>query len=338
MTPAIVPSGRRQLRRGDASWPWQRDEAPRRPCYDPIVDLVLPLTRFPMPEGDPMEWMTREAETNAARVQGLPWTVIAGTGRERLAVSRPDLAPEECALASTALLERDDIQWVFPCGEAVLVSGLGVLRHVFVLRSFPGGRWESAVRPFVAADELVWLGEWARYDGEEPGHELLHPLFPKPRDARIRFLRDSDETIEPAAVQEVPEGATEHDIARMAGHLMESFFVSHGFVPPSTVRLAEGRLEVRLLPRSSDEHAAGDLAIRLAQEPETQAVGVFSRARDSAVQPPAEQVRLELEFREGGTFIWRRRFRIVGENRARWLDAAGDVLEAPKERGRHWLL
>lgn len=302
------------------------------------MDLVLPLTRFPMPDGDPMEWMTAEAERNAEQAAGLRWTVIAGSGRERLAVSRPDLDPEECALASSTLLEREDIQWVFTCGEAVLVSGMGVLRHIFVLRSFPGGAWECAVRPFVTADDLVWLDEWSTHSGPEPHHELLHPLFPKPRDARIRFLRDSDESIEPAAVQEVPEGATDEDIARMAGHLMESFFVSHGFVPPSVVRLAGGNLEVRLLPRDGDDHAAGDLAIRLAQEPETLAVGVFSRARDTAVQPPAEQVRLELEVREGGSYIWRRRFRIVGENRARWLDAAGEVLEAPKGRGRHWLL
>ncbi len=285
-----------------------------------------------------MDWMTREAEANAESNQGLSWTVIAGTGRERLAVSRPDLDPEECALAGTTLLERDDIAWVFTCGEAVLASGMGVLRHVFVLRTFPDGSWEAAVRPFIGADDLVWLGGWTRHAGLEPGHDLLHPLFPKPRNARIRFLRDSDETIAPAAVQDVPEGATEQDVARMAGHLMESFFVSHGFVPPSVVRLQENKLEVRLLPRDCDEHAAGDLAIRLAQEPGTMAVGVFSRARDTAVQPPAEQVRLELEIRDGGTLIWRRRFRIVGENRARWLDASGDVLEAPEGRGRHWLL
>lgn len=311
---------------------------PDPPCYDPDVDLVLPLTRFPMPDGDPMDWMQEEAVQNAERNGRLPWTVIAGTGRERLAVSRPDLDPEECALASTTLLERDDIDWVFTCGEAVLASGMGVLRHAFVMRNFPDGSWEASVRPFVEAEELVWLGDWSRHGGSEPGEAQLAPLFPQPSEARVRFLRDSDESIAPAAVQDVPDGATEGDIARMAGHLMESFFVSHGFVPPSVVRLAAGKLEVRLLPRNSDEHAAGDLAIRLAQEPETMAVGVFSRARDTAVQPPAEQVRMELEIRDGGTFIWRRRFRIVGENRARWLDASGDVLEAPKGRGRHWLL
>lgn len=283
-----------------------------------------------------MDRMLAEAERSAADTGGLPWMIIGGTGAERLAVSRPDLEPDECALAATALLARDDVEWVVTCGEAALWSGMGVLRHAFVLRSFPGGAWEAAVRPFIHSDELVWLDEWERLSGDHPSHPRLGPLFPEPSEGSVRFLADGDETVAPAAVQDVPEGATAEDITRMAGHLMESFFVSHGFVPPSVVRLKGGRLEVRLLPRQSEETDATDLAVRLAQDEGTGAVGLFSRARDSGLQPPAEQVRLIIEFRDGPAHIWRRRFRIVGENRARWLDASGEVLTAPS-RARRWL-
>ena len=300
------------------------------------MDLVLPLTAFPLPPGDPMDRMLGEAERTVAEHGSLHWMVIGGTGAERLAVSRPDLDPDQCALAATALLGRIDVEWVVTCGEAVLVSGMGVLRHAFVLRSFPGGGWEAAIRPFIAGEDIVWLSEWSHHEGDHPSHPMLGPLFPEPPEGTVRFLSDEDETVAPAAVQDVPPGATAEDITRTAGHLMESFFVSHGFVPPSVVRLIDGKLEVRLLPRQSQEHEAADLAIRLAQDAGTEAVGLFSRARDTTLQPPAEQVRLVIEFRDGPANIWRRRFRIVGENRARWLDASGEVLQAPS-RARRWL-
>lgn len=283
-----------------------------------------------------MERMLVEAESTVSEHGALGWMIIGGTGAQRLAVTRADLDPDQCALAAIALLGRHDVEWVVTSGEAVLMSGMGVLRHAFVLRSFPGGAWEAAVRPFIHGEETVWLEEWSRHEGEHPSHPRLGPLFPEPPEGTVRFLSDEDETVTPAAVQDVPEGATAEDITRMAGHLMESFFVSHGFVPPSVVRMIDGRLEVRLLPRQSDEHEAADLAIRLAQDEKTDAVGLFSRARDTGLQPPAEQVRLVIEFRGGPAHIWRRRFRIVGENRARWLDASGEVLHAPS-RARRWL-
>jgi hypothetical protein len=283
-----------------------------------------------------MEAMLAEAERNVGTEGHLPWLVIGGTRDQRLAVRRHDMDPEDCARVAERLLAEPDVLWVAIAGEAALPSGMGVLRHVFVRRHSPGGAWDAAVRPFLAADEVVWLGGWARHSGEGREAGALKAIFPVPSKSWVRFLDEDEDLVEPSAVQDVPAGATTQDIARMAGLLMESFFVSHGFVPPSVVRYDGARLEIRMLPRSSSPNAAPDLAIRLAQEEDTEAVGLFKRTNDTEVQPPAEQVHLRIEFRGGPVLVWKRRFRIVGQNRARWLDPGGEI-SSDETLARRWL-
>lgn len=279
--------------------------------------------------------LLEEAERNAEKHRGLPWMVVGGSRSERLAVLRVDLSPAECSAAERALLSEEEVQWVVTAGEAPLLSGAGVLRHLFVRRSFPGERWELHVRPFMTLPTgLEYLGEWSRSDGQGPEGGRYASLFVEPLDTSVRLVAD-EETLAPEAVIPVPEGATAEDIAQMAGHLMESWFVSKGRLPRAVLRYGDGVIEARLMPERAAETEATDLALRLAQDPGTLAVGVFTRGRDPSVQPPAEQLLLQLEFRDGPALTWRRRFRVVAANRARWLDASGEI--RPRFGARRWL-
>ena len=281
-----------------------------------------------------MDLLVREAERLVDKEARLPTMVLAGTVRERLAVTRTGLDWADCALAESGLMAQSGVVWTAVAGEAALPSGMGVLRHAFVrLRHKGGSGWEAAWRPFLDMDGATWLGEWTRREGSEQP-SALSALFPRPTAGTVRFIADM-EIGRPTVTREVPEGATTRDVALAAGHLLESFFVQRGFVPPTVVRFSKAGLEVFLLARSSPAHAAGDTAIRMAQDMETLGVGVFERGQDTHIQPPAEQLRLRLEFRDGPTLIWRRRFRLLEENRARWLDSTGEVL-APRKHGRAW--
>ena len=111
--------------------------------------------------------------------------------------------------------------------------------------------------------------------------------------------------------------------------------MSKGRLPSAVLRYGRGVIEVRLMPDRAAGTDATDLALQLAQDPETLAVGVFSRGQDPQIQPPADQLLLQLEFREGPALTWRRRYRVVAANRARWLDSAGEIL--PSRHGRRWL-
>lgn len=296
-------------------------------------DLALPLVRFPMPPGEALDLLVREAERLVEKEAKLPTMVLAGTVRERLAVTRTGLDWSDCALAESGLMAQSGVLWTAVAGEAALPSGMGLLRHAFVRLRHPGSRWEAAWRPFLDMDGATWLGEWTRETGSGTGGALA-ALFPTPTDGTVRFIADM-EIGRPTVTREVPDGATTRDVALAAGHLLESFFVQRGFVPPTVVRFSPAGLEVFLLARSSPAHAAGDTAIRMAQDDETLAVGVFERGQDNNIQPPAEQIRLRLEFRDGPTLIWRRRFRLLEESRARWLDSTGEILE-PRKTARAW--
>ena len=266
-----------------------------------------------------MRDLLAEAERNAEKHRGLPWMVVGGSRRERLAILRSDMTPPECAAAEYALFCEPEVDWVVTAGEAVLASGAGILRHLFVRRSFPGGTWEVHTRAFITHPQGVsWLTEWSRSDGEGPEGGRLAQLFVEPSTDSVRLVSDTPE-LQPEAIVQVPEGATPEDVARMAGHLMESWFVSKGRLPSAVLRYGRGTIEVRLMPDRAADSDATDLALQLAQDPETLAVGVFSRGQDPQVQPPADQLLLQLEFREGPALTWRRRYRVVAANRARWL-------------------
>ncbi|MCB9766423.1 MAG: hypothetical protein H6739_42005 [Alphaproteobacteria bacterium] len=298
-----------------------------------MSSLTLPLAQFPLPPEDPLEVLRREVEQNLPIAGGLPWMVMAGTATTRLAVVRTDLEPARCARVEEALALQPGVRWTALCGEAVLGLQGGALRHVFARTVHTDGRWEAAVRPFLhQGGTLEWLGGWTRV--EASAADKLTALFPDAEDGPVRFVAATSEVGEPTDRQEIPEGATEQDIARMAGLWLESFFFAKGFVPPSVITLTAGHLEVRLLPRSGPRHAASDLAIRMAQEPGVEAVGVFLRGRDSQVQPPAEQITVRLEWRGGPALTWRRRFRVVARNTARWIDPVGEVL--PRQGPRMW--
>jgi hypothetical protein len=277
---------------------------------------------------------TRAVEAEAY----LPTMVLAGTVRERLAVTRTGLDWTDSALAESGLRAQAGVLWTALAGEAVLPSGMGVLRHAFVRIRHPGARWEAAYRPFIpAGDEVAWLSDWVRDSGSGQAEGPLARMFPEPADGTVRFIADL-EIGEPTVAREVPEGATTRDISMASGILLESFFVKKGFVPPTIIRYSEAEgLEVFLLARTGPAHAATDAAIRMAQDRNTLAVGIFERGRDTAIQPPAEQIRLRLEFRDGPTMIWRRRFRIHEQSRARWLDQAGDVFES-EDAARRWFV
>ncbi len=289
-----------------------------------------------MPSGEVLDLLIREAERVVESELKLPAIVMAGTVRERLAVTRTGMDWTDCALAESGLRAQAGVLWTALAGEAALPSGMGMLRHAFVRVQHPGRRWEAAWRPFLCSDEASWLGEWTRGSGDDPEQGPLAALFPEPAEGTVRFIAEL-EVGDPAVLQDVPEGATPRDVAVLAGHLMESFFVRRGFVPPAVVRLTAQGLEVFLLPRSGPAHAASDNAIRMAQDPETLAIGLFERGRDTTIQPPAEEISLRLEFRDGPTLIWRRRYRLLDEGRARWLDSSGNVGEPPS-RKRRWFV
>lgn len=304
----------------------------------PPSDLALPLARLPMPAGEALDLLLSEATRAVDNESYLPTMVLAGTVRERLAVTRTGLDRSDSALAESGLRAQAGVLWTALAGEAVMASGMGVLRHAFVRVRHPGARWEAAWRPFIATGtHIAWLGDWTRDAGTGAHPEHLEVMFPEPAEGTVRFIKDL-EIGEPSVAREVPEGATTRDVAQAAGILLESFFVKKGFVPPTVVRFsAEAGLEVFLLPRTGPRHHATDTAIRMAQDPSTLGVGLFERGRDEAIQPPAEQIRMRLEFRDGPTLIWRRRFRVHDQNRARWLDHAGDVLEA-EDPARRWFV
>ncbi|MCB9745361.1 MAG: hypothetical protein H6741_27970 [Alphaproteobacteria bacterium] len=275
----------------------------------------------------PTELLRQEVERNLPHTGGMPWMVMGGGDDARLAVVRDDLEPATCARVERALASEPGVQWTALSGEAVLPSAGGVLRHVFI-RIQRSEDWVVLSRPFLhQGGELTWLGAWSEARGQGAPSGPLRSLFPPASPGPVRFVRGLGELPEANDVQPLPEGATQEDIARLAGIWLESFFFAHGFVPPAVVRVVAGQLEVRLLPRTGPSHAASDLAIQVAQEPDTEAVGVYSRAKDQRVQPPAEQIRLRLEYRDGPALVWRRRFRIVAPNTARWLDPAGEVIE-----------
>jgi hypothetical protein len=286
---------------------------------------------MPLPPGEPLDELVREAERQLAHKGSLPWMVIGGTGRERVAVTHAALTPAECAAAERALLRERDVDWVVTVGEAALLANMGVLRHLFLRRSFPDERWEARVRPFMVATELMWLGPWRRQMGSGPEGGALSPIFVEPVDRKVRLLKDVED-VQPNALVEVPEGSLPRDVMLRAGHVIEATFVAKGYVPPCVLRWTGGVLELRLLDRGAPRYKARDLALRLAQDPETKAIGMAGRSRDEQIQPPAEQIRAGLEFRDGPALVWRRRFRVMGENKARWLDPGGEILPADGRR------
>lgn len=297
--------------------------------------LALPLARFPLLGGDPLPALRAELERALDSAQRGPWMVLAGTSRERLAVLRAGLEPGACARVEQALLTQPGVQWTALCGEAWLPAPGGALRYGFVRLQRSAGGWQVGLRPFMTTlGQLIFLDDWALYTGGGPPEDRLRHLFPDPDAGPVRFVRATGELPSPSDTQPIPPGAPAEDITRVAGLWLESFFFSRGFVPPAAVAVVGQELRVYVLPRTAPAHAAGDLAIRLAQEPEVKAVGVFHRERDVRIQPPAEQIGVWLEWRGGPGLLWRRRFRLVAANTARWLDAQGEV-SAPRVR-RLW--
>lgn len=299
--------------------------------------LALPLARFPLEREDALEVLVREMERNVPVAGGLPWMVLGYTQTERLAVLVTDIDPGRAARIEQALLHEQGVVSAALCGEALFYSGGGALRNVFARMRGLAGRWELRKRPFLYQEgQLVWLDDWQAHGGLGLSPPELRPAFPAPESGAVRFVNDLGDVGDPNDSQPIPVGATPEDIARFAGHWLESFFYAKGFVPPCAVRVIHGRLEVRLLPRSGPPHAATDLAIRLAQQSDTLAVGTFSRGRDTQLEPPAESIRLRMEWRGGPALTWRRRFRVVAENKARWVDAVGEVL--PERDRRFWFV
>ena len=299
--------------------------------------ISLPLAQLPLPSEDPLDVAKREIEANLPKRGGVPWVVLAASPRQRYAVVRADLSPAACARAERALAQRPEILWTALYGEQILQVGYGPLRCAFARRVLNDGAWEVWLRPFLLQGaNLTWLDEWSHHQGDaHPRTGALAPLFPEAEAGGVRFVALSESLPEPTDRQPLPVEATEDDIARLAGLWLESFFFARGFVPPSAIRVTESFLEVYLLPRTSPPHAATDLALRLAQSPETAAVGTFGRDTDRKTHPPCELIQALLEWRGGAALRWRRRFRVMEQNKARWVDAVGEVVAEPGRR--RWL-
>ena len=292
------------------------------------------LFRFPLPPGDAIAGLRREAQANLQRTTRLPWMVLGVTTRERLAIVGADPAPDRLAAVERSLETQPGLAWTALVGQAALPSGAGLLPHLFVRLRRPDGAWEAWVRPWSDTPQgVVWLGEWTCSRGQ--GLPKGHPLFPTPHPDPVPLARP-DGPAAPSWEQSLEAPLDARELADRLGAFACRWFAEEGRLPPQVVRMTASSVEGLLVGETALAADLADAAIRWAQQPETLAVGTCRRQGVPKAGPAEQQILLRLELKDGPGLTWSRRY-TLSVKQARWAQPEAEVALTPRSRGRSWL-
>lgn len=290
--------------------------------------LVLPFVAVPLPSVSVWARLRSEVEAALGRHGRVPTLLFAGTDTHRLAALNGDLAPGSLGAAEAELISRPAARWTAVVGE-VLGSGTDRLRRVALRVRWAHGGFVAWTRAFRATERgPEWHGDWEEQEGPPglPPPAELAALFPSPQRGLDVVLLPLLRRLEAQHQFAVGPLASPGEVVAAAARFVAARAAASPLVAPMVWRHGPDGLGVRVLAPSHGVAEAQDLAVGVAQDPDTSAVGLTTA---EALGPQRTRLRLELEFRRGPRLQWVRHLGGAG-----FVDA-GRVSEVT---GRAWLV